>query len=118
MNTITTNSLKEVTMRVREKVLILLVAICVSVLGFNLIASSSVCLLKAGKESGYEPIQNYLAKCEGNYERIEYSSRKLSKPTQLNMSLQLPLLKASFLDDRGDSFLRKTLRIIESVSSF
>lgn len=49
-------------MRLREKIVIFLVAVLVSFLVFNLIASSSVRMLKVGKEAGYEIISNYLEK--------------------------------------------------------
>ena len=48
-------------MRFREKVLIFVVAIVITFLGFSLIGSSSTCMLKIGKEAGYEIIENYLA---------------------------------------------------------
>ncbi len=49
-------------MRFREKFLIFIVAALVSFLGFSLIASSSICVLKVGKEAGYEIIENYLTR--------------------------------------------------------
>jgi hypothetical protein len=108
MNTIKINSLKEVKMRFREKVLVLFVAICVSVLGFNLIASSSVCLLKAARASGYEPIQSYLVECAANFNRNEYIAQKTSQLTQLSTCLRLANAKASLLEERSDESLRKT----------
>lgn len=90
-------------MRFREKALILLVAICVSVMGFNLIASSSVCLLKTARESGYESIRNYLMKCENNYDRSESSARKALKLKQPATDLQSLSLKASQHVEEGDS---------------
>jgi len=53
---------KEITMRFREKAAIFMVAVLVSLFVFSLIASSYVCMLKVGKEAGYEIIGNYLAK--------------------------------------------------------
>lgn len=53
---------QEIKMRLREKIMIFLVAVLVSFLVFNLIASSSVRMLKVGKEAGYEIISNYLEK--------------------------------------------------------
>jgi len=49
-------------MKFRAKALILVVAMLLSFFLFNLIGSSSVCMLKVGKEAGYEIIENYLAK--------------------------------------------------------
>jgi hypothetical protein len=48
-------------MRFREKALIFVAAIVLTFLGFSLIGSSSTCMLKIGKEAGYEIIENYLA---------------------------------------------------------
>jgi hypothetical protein len=75
-------------MRFFEKILILFLAICVSVLGFNLIASSSVCLLTTASAAGYEPLQNSLRMCDANHDQIEFiaNTEKLlqshSKSTQ------------------------------------
>jgi len=49
-------------MRLREKVMIFTAALLLSFLGFSLIISPSVSMLKIGKEAGYEIIENYLAK--------------------------------------------------------
>lgn len=51
-------------MKIREKAAILMVAILLSFFIFSLIGSSSVCMLKVGKDAGYEIIENYLAKEE------------------------------------------------------
>jgi hypothetical protein len=48
---------REVIMKFKEKLLIFILAVVLSVLGFNLIASSSVNLLKAAKEAGFEAIE-------------------------------------------------------------
>jgi hypothetical protein len=48
-------------MRFKAKLLIFIVAVVLSVLWFNLIASSSVCLLKFAKELPYEEIEKYRA---------------------------------------------------------
>jgi len=53
-------------MKFKEKLLILSVAVVLSLLGFNLIASSSVCLLKIAKEAGYETIESYFANCDAD----------------------------------------------------
>ena len=51
-------------MKFKEKLLILIVAVIVSVLGFNLIASSYVCLLKAANEACYETIESHQTRCD------------------------------------------------------
>jgi len=48
-------------MKLREKVAIFVVALLLSFLLFNAIGSSSVPLLRLGKEAGNEIISNYLA---------------------------------------------------------
>jgi hypothetical protein len=65
-------------MKFKEKILILFIAVVVSVLGFNLIASSSVCLLKVAKEAGNESIESYLTKCDdkaSQFARLSPDSR-------------------------------------------
>jgi hypothetical protein len=49
-------------MKFKEKIMIFMVALLLSVLGFSLIISPSASMLKVGKEAGYEIIENYLAK--------------------------------------------------------
>jgi hypothetical protein len=51
-------------MKLRYKVIIFMAAVLVTLLGFNLMSSSSVCLLDIGKKAGYEIIGNYLGKAE------------------------------------------------------
>ena len=52
-------------MRFRTKVAIFMMAVLLTFVGFNLIASpSTVDLLKIGKEAGYDIIANVLAKAE------------------------------------------------------
>jgi len=87
-------------MRLYEKFLILIIAICVSVLGFNLIASSSVSLLKVARESGYGSIQNYLAKCDTNLNSSENISQISSKLRFLRTCLQLSDSKSSLLEKK------------------
>ncbi len=87
-------------MRFYEKFLILIVAICVSVLGFNLIASSSVSLLKVARESGYGSIQSYLAKCDANFNSSEHIAQKPSKLTSPRTCLQLSDLKLCLLEEK------------------
>jgi hypothetical protein len=56
------NKDKENTMKIRDKLAIFLVAALITFVGFSLIASSSVDILKVGKKAGYEIISNVLAK--------------------------------------------------------
>lgn len=51
-------------MKLREKLAIFVVAVLLTLVGFNLIAAPSVDILKIGKQAGYEIIANYLAKVE------------------------------------------------------
>lgn len=52
-------------MSFKAKVAIFLVAVLISLAGFNLIASSSALdIIKVGKKAGYEIISNVLAKAE------------------------------------------------------
>jgi len=74
-------------MKFREKLLVLFVAFVVSVLGFNLIASSSVFLLKVAKEAGYETIESYLSKCDADAYRTQHINDRI---------LQLALLGPEF----------------------
>ena len=56
---------KEAQMKIKTKVAILLAAVLLTFLGFNLIASSgAVELVKVGKQAGYEIISNFLAKAD------------------------------------------------------
>ncbi len=51
-------------MKLKYKVIIFMAAVLVTLFGFNLISSSSVCLLDVGNEAGYEIIENYLDKAD------------------------------------------------------
>jgi hypothetical protein len=53
-------------MKFKEKLLILFVAVFVSVLGFNLIASPFAELLMVAREAGNETFESHLAKGEVN----------------------------------------------------
>lgn len=53
---------KENKMRFREKALILLVAVVISLAAFSLISAPAVDMVKVGKQAGYEIIANWLAK--------------------------------------------------------
>jgi hypothetical protein len=52
------------TMRLKEKIVILVASALLSLAGFSLIAGPSVDLMKLGKQAGYETIASYLAKAE------------------------------------------------------
>jgi hypothetical protein len=56
-------------MKLREKLAIFVVAVLLTLVGFNLIAAPSVDILKIGKQAGYEIIANYLAKVETTAQR-------------------------------------------------
>ena len=53
---------KENKMKLRNKLAIFLVAVLITFVGFSLIASPSLDILKVGKRAGYEIISNMLAK--------------------------------------------------------
>jgi hypothetical protein len=55
---------KENKMRFREKALILLVAVVLSLAAFSLISAPAVDMVKVGKQAGYEIITNWLAKVD------------------------------------------------------
>ena len=55
------NKDKENKMKLRDKLAIFLVAVLITFVGFSLIASTSVDILKVGKKAGYEIISNVLA---------------------------------------------------------
>lgn len=94
-------------MRFGEKLLILCVAICVSVLGFNLIASSSVCLLTTAKDAGYEPIRNYYAKCYTNLSSAGFSAHTVKQLKSSSTYLQLTHAKRSLLEETRHNSSRK-----------
>jgi hypothetical protein len=56
-------------MKFRTKVAIFLVAVFVTVMGFSLIASPAIEMMKVGKDAGYEMISNYLAKADAQQSR-------------------------------------------------
>lgn len=87
-------------MRIYEKFLILILAICVSVLGFNMIASSSVSFLKVARESGYGSIQSYLTKCDANFNTGENLAQNPSKLKSLRACMQLSHIKSSLLEKK------------------
>jgi hypothetical protein len=78
MNTNENNLDKEAKMRFKEKLLILFIAVIISLLGFNLIASSSVCLLKVAKEAGYEEINSHLTRYDSDAHRTMHLDDKVS----------------------------------------
>lgn len=56
--------IKETKMKLKTKVAIFMVAVLLTLFGFNVIASTSVDMLKVGKEAGYEFISNVTAKAD------------------------------------------------------
>jgi hypothetical protein len=95
-------------MRFYEKILIVFVAICVSFAGFNLIASSSVCLLKTARAAGYEPIHNQYAKCDANLSSIEFIAKTAKQLQSSGTSLQLAHAKRSLLEEMSSNSSRRT----------
>jgi hypothetical protein len=57
-------SRKETKMKLRERVLIFMAAVLITLVGFSLISSPAVDMVKVGKEAGYEIITNWLAKAD------------------------------------------------------
>lgn len=53
-------------MKLKYKIAIFIAAVLISLWGFNLISSSSMCLLEVGKKAGYEIIENYLSKADSD----------------------------------------------------
>jgi len=51
-------------MKTKQKLAILAVAVLLTLFGFSLMASSSVELIKTGKEAGTQPLATYLAKAD------------------------------------------------------
>lgn len=51
-------------MKLREKALILLVAVVLSLTAFSLISAPALDMVKVGKQAGYEIITNWLAKAD------------------------------------------------------
>ncbi len=52
---------KEKNMKLKTKTAIFMMAVLLTFVGFSLIASPSIEIMKVGKEAGYEIISNYLA---------------------------------------------------------
>ncbi len=48
-------------MKIKTKIAIFLLAVFISVIGFNVVASSAADMIKIGKKAGYEIISNVLA---------------------------------------------------------
>ncbi|MGB8951915.1 MAG: hypothetical protein WCC06_04530 [Candidatus Aminicenantales bacterium] len=51
-------------MKIKTKIVIFIVAVLITFIGFNAIAAPSYEILKVGKAAGYEIIANYLAKVD------------------------------------------------------
>jgi hypothetical protein len=66
---------KEVNMSFKSKIVIFLLASFISLVGFNLIASSpALDIMKIGKKAGYEIISNVLAKAEAAHYQVPVKS--------------------------------------------
>ncbi|MCX6575921.1 MAG: hypothetical protein NTV82_05955 [Candidatus Aminicenantes bacterium] len=51
-------------MNFKQKVVILLAAVLLTLVGFSLIAAPTIDILKIGKQAGYQIISNYLANAD------------------------------------------------------
>lgn len=51
-------------MKLRERLVILVAALLITLVGFSLISAPAVEMVKVGKEAGYEIISNWLAKAD------------------------------------------------------
>ena len=58
-------------MKLSERVVIFMAAILITLVGFSLISSPAVDMVKVGKEAGYEIITNWLAKADAAQEQPE-----------------------------------------------
>lgn len=56
-------------MKFRTKAAIFLVAVLVTLVGFSLMASPAIEMMKVGKDAGYEMISNYLAQADAQQSR-------------------------------------------------
>jgi len=56
--------IKETEMKLKTKVAIFMAAVLLTFFGFNMIASTSVDMIKVGKEAGYDFISNVAAKAD------------------------------------------------------
>ena len=56
-------------MKLRTKAAIFLVAVLVTLVGFSLMASPAIEMMKVGKDAGYEMISNYLAQADAQQSR-------------------------------------------------
>lgn len=75
-------------MQFKVKLLIFIVAVILTFLWFNLIASPSVFLLKTAKEAGYEDIDTYRIKHLNDSDRIRTQDVKDPKFALLNPNLR------------------------------
>jgi hypothetical protein len=89
-------------MRLYEKVSILLFAIFVSILGFHLIASSSVCLLKTARAAGYEPIQKYSVRCDANVFHFDFVAQNSSQLIQSPICFQSSNLNEYVMEEKSN----------------
>ena len=58
-------------MNMKERVMIFIAAILITLVGFSLISSPAVDMVKVGKEAGYEIISNWLAKADTAHGQTE-----------------------------------------------
>ena len=77
-------------MSIKEKLLIILLSVVLSFVGFNLIASSYAGLLNEAYEACYETAKSNLAKCEVNSDRIPNHDERALEFTAANQGLSNP----------------------------
>ncbi len=58
-------------MKLRERALILMAAVLITLVGFSLISIPAVEMVKVGNEAGYEIITNWLAKADAAHHQTE-----------------------------------------------
>jgi len=65
------NLRKETKMKLRERVVIFMAAVLITLVGFSLISLPAVEMVKVGKEAGYEIISNWLAKADAAHDQTK-----------------------------------------------
>ena len=58
-------------MNLKERVVIFIAAVLITLVGFSLISSPAVDMVKVGKEAGYGIISNWLAKADTAHDQTE-----------------------------------------------
>jgi len=58
-------------MKLRERVVIFVAAVLITLVGFSLISLPAADMVKVGKEAGYEIISNWLAKADAAHDQTK-----------------------------------------------